>query len=177
MSGGSFEYVYQYITDASDAFGRLHLICDIEQWLRSHNRHDAADEVAVYLLEMETHQRRVETIGKRISPLLKSVEWAASMDTTIEDVDQTYWKLMGMEPPAAPGVMQIPPDIPLKICPEDGSPMRRVFRQEVITTFHAGYTYDWVCPQCQLQLKGAVEYDKDGSLEAEYRKQYPKVDK
>ena len=99
MSGGSFDYVYQYVTYADEAFRRLHLIRDIEQWLRAHDRQDAADEVLTYLKEMETHQRRVEVAGNRLAGLLKAAEWVASADSGIEDVDKAYWKLMGMEPP------------------------------------------------------------------------------
>lgn len=99
MSGGSFEYVYQYVDDADEVFGKLHQVQSIEEWLRTYQKHDAADEVLLYLKEMETHRRRIEIIGRRISGLLKSVEWVASADSGIEDVDQAYWKLMGIEPP------------------------------------------------------------------------------
>lgn len=65
----------------------------------------------------------------------------------------------------------------LKICPEDGTPMRKKYRQEIITTSHPGYIHFWQCPQCKHEEKGGVEYDLNGSIEQEYRKQYPKPTK
>lgn len=99
MSGGSFDYVCFKVVD-SQVLSALEDVRAIENYLRTYGKHDAADEVLRYIKEVETHQRRLEVIGERIAPLLKAVEWAASGDSGIDDVDAEYFKLMGIEPPA-----------------------------------------------------------------------------
>lgn len=96
MSGGSFNYVCHDVTDASQIFSKLYEVQRVEEWLRDNQKHDAADEVLLYLREMQTHERRVEAIGRRIENLLHAVEWTASGDTNIESVDIAWAKLMGL---------------------------------------------------------------------------------
>lgn len=99
MSGGSFDYAYFKVTD-SQVFNALNDVRAIESYLRSREKHDAADEVLRFLNEVETHQRRLAVIGERIAPLLKAVEWTASGDSGMDYVNTEYFKLMGIEPPA-----------------------------------------------------------------------------
>lgn len=100
MSGGSFNYAYLTVDDSSEMFTKLDEVCSIEEWLRANGHHLAADEVLIYIKEMETHQRRLEVIGRRIAPLLRAVEWEASGDGA--DIEAEYWALMGLTPPASP---------------------------------------------------------------------------
>lgn len=96
MSGGSFNYVYIDAENAASIFSKMDEVSGMEAWLRSMDKHDAADEMLLYLREMETHRRRIEAIGKRISPLMQAVEWTASGDSSIAEVDKAYWGLMGI---------------------------------------------------------------------------------
>lgn len=96
MSGGSFNYVCFSSEDATEIFGKMDDVRGIEEWLRANERHDAADEILLYIKEMETHRRRIEAIGKRLSGLMQSVEWTASSDTGIESVDLEWSKLSGL---------------------------------------------------------------------------------
>lgn len=99
MSGGSFNYVYMDAESASSIFGKLDEIRGIEEYLRREGKHDAANEVLLYLKEMETHQRRIETIGKRIAGILEATEWVASGDSNLGRIDSAYWELMGLQSP------------------------------------------------------------------------------
>ncbi len=83
----------------SDVFQAMNDVRDIENCLRAYGKHDAADEVLLFIKEVETHQRRLAKIGERIAPLLKATEWACSGDSGLDDVDSEYFKLMGIEPP------------------------------------------------------------------------------
>jgi len=98
MSGGSFNYAC-FKVDESEIFQAMNDVRDIEDYLRRYGKQDAADEVLRFINEVETHQRRLAVIGARIAPLLKAVEWAASGDRDIDDVDATYFDLMGTKPP------------------------------------------------------------------------------
>lgn len=98
MSGGSFNYACFKVEDG-EVFQAMDDVRGIEEYLRAHGKHDPADEVLKYIKEVETHQRRLEVIGKRIAPLLKAVEWTASGDTGMDLVYAEYFKLMGMTPP------------------------------------------------------------------------------
>ena len=95
MSGGSFNYVYFKCTDSTGAFGLMAMsdLYAMEQFLRQDQKHDAADEVQKYILFLETTQRRLETYGKWMEPLLHNVEWYASSDWGPEAVDKAMDKL------------------------------------------------------------------------------------
>jgi hypothetical protein len=97
MSGGSFQYVYLDVGDAAAIFAKLKQVKLIEEWLRAYEKHDAADEVLLYLKEMETHCRRIETIGRRLAPLLQAVEWTQSSDSNISSVDAAWLELQGLQ--------------------------------------------------------------------------------
>lgn len=94
MSGGFFNYAYLTVTDNVDMFSKLGEVRDIENWLRTCDMQDEADEVLLYIKEMETHQRRLMVIGQRIAGLLEAVEWQASGDGA--DIHAEYLKLMGL---------------------------------------------------------------------------------
>lgn len=95
MSGGSFDYAC-FHADDSEVFQYLDQFKAMERWLRTNERHDAADEVYAFILEVETAQRRLKKHGKRISNLLHAVEWTDSGDTNIDAVDQAYRELAGV---------------------------------------------------------------------------------
>lgn len=100
MSGGSFNYACFKVED-SDVFNALSDVRNIESYLRSIGKHDAADEVLRFLNEVETHQRRLVIIGQRIAPLLQAAEWTCSGNSGADYIDAEYFKLMGIEPPKA----------------------------------------------------------------------------
>lgn len=95
MSGGSFDYVCFKVED-SEVFSALTDLRRVEDYLRAINKQDAADEVLIYIREVETHQRRLAVIGKRIAPLLKATEWEASGDSDKDGIDYAYRELMGL---------------------------------------------------------------------------------
>lgn len=96
MSGGSFNYVCYKVED-EQILTVLSDMRDVEIYLRSIDKHDAADEVLSFIKEVETHQRRLAVIGKRISPLLHAAEWTCSGDTGEDAIDTAYQVLMGIE--------------------------------------------------------------------------------
>ncbi len=100
MSGGSFNYACFKVED-SEIFSALSDVRDIENYLRAFQKHDAADEVLFFIKEVETHQRRLAVIGKRISELLRAAEWVASGDSNLTAVDSAYQLLFG--PPEEAG--------------------------------------------------------------------------
>lgn len=99
MSGGSYNYVYLDAESASSIFSKIDEVAGIESYLRGMGMHDAADEVLLYLKEMDTHRRRIETIGKRIAGVLQAAEWTASGDWGKDSIDVAYWELMGLQSP------------------------------------------------------------------------------
>lgn len=90
MSGGSFNYAYEKVDDPHEVLQGIADYRAIEAWLRDEQKHDAADEVLKFILACETAQRRLMVMGKRIQWLMRSAEWTASSDTTIEAVDAAF---------------------------------------------------------------------------------------
>lgn len=97
MSGGRFNYVYTKADDAQEALSGLSDLRDLEAYLREIEEHNAADEVLLYLKELETHRRRIEAIGRRISGILKATEWHGSGDWSKDSITHAYNRLMGLE--------------------------------------------------------------------------------
>lgn len=95
MSGGSFNYVCFKVED-NHVFDAIPDLRDLEGFLRRIDQHDAADEVLLYLAELETHQRRLMVLGKRIAPLLKATEWVSSGDRSLSAINESYRDLMGL---------------------------------------------------------------------------------
>lgn len=100
MSGGSFDYLC-FADSAGAILSRLDDLRRMEEWLRAYRLHSAADEIYVYLLELETHQRRIEAYTKRMYGLLHAVEWTVSGDTGIEAIHKAYGDLSGIANPPA----------------------------------------------------------------------------
>ena len=96
MSGGAFNYVCYKVED-EQILTALSDVCDVENYLRGIGKHDAADEVLAFIKEVETHQRRLAVIGKRISPLLRAAEWTCSGDSGETYIDNEYKALMGLK--------------------------------------------------------------------------------
>jgi hypothetical protein len=94
MSGGRFNYATFKVED-SEIFSALDDVRDLENYLRSIDKHDAADEVLIFIKEVETHKRRLAVIGHRIADLLYATEWQASGDCGLDSIDKAYKKLMG----------------------------------------------------------------------------------
>jgi hypothetical protein len=101
MSGGSFNYAC-FKVDSEEVFQALPDLRDMETYLRQIEKHDSADEVLLYIREVETHQRRLMKIGERIAPLLKAAEWTRSGDWSKESIDGAYQNLMGLNQKANP---------------------------------------------------------------------------
>lgn len=99
MSGGSFDYVC-FKVEENQVLSALPDLRDLETYLRAIEKHAAADEVLIFIKEVETHQRRLAVIGARISPLLKATEWCASGDSGKDGIDYAYRDLMGLNDPA-----------------------------------------------------------------------------
>jgi hypothetical protein len=96
MSGGSFNNVYSKADD-SDILTALPDLRELENYLRGIGKHDAADEVLLFIREIETHMRRIAVMGRRIKPLLKAAEYYASSDWGISSIDEAYRNLMGLD--------------------------------------------------------------------------------
>ena len=98
MSGGSFDYVCFKVED-NHVFDAIPNLRDLENYLRRIDQHDAADEVLLYLAELETHQRRLMVLGHRIAPLLKATEWVCSSDWSLNAINDAYRDLMCLNKP------------------------------------------------------------------------------
>lgn len=96
MSGGSFNYACFKVED-SYVFQGMEDVRNIESYLRALEKHDAADEVLLFIKEVETHQRRLAKIGQRIAPLLKAAEWHCSGDWSENSIVEAFLRLMGIE--------------------------------------------------------------------------------
>lgn len=95
MSGGSFNYVCYKVDDETQIFEALPELRNMETRLRSYGKHDAADEVLTFIATVETAQRRLRRLGKRIAPLLEAVEWWQSGDCGVDRVDDVMEQLAG----------------------------------------------------------------------------------
>jgi hypothetical protein len=94
MSGGSFGYVCFDVEDESKVFTCLDRLKDVESFLRSNGKHDAANEILNYRLTLETHQRIIMKLGHRYADLLMAAEWWASGDWGEEHLDERWNTLL-----------------------------------------------------------------------------------
>jgi hypothetical protein len=99
MSGGSHNYAYIKATSESEILAGFDDYRTIEASLRRHGQHDAADEVLKFCLEIETAQRRLLVMGRRIAPILFATEWVDSGDWSPDAIKDAWEKLIGKEPP------------------------------------------------------------------------------
>lgn len=90
MSGGAFDYVYHDVEDER-IFTTAERLEAVEKFLRDEGKHDVADEVLRFRLNVETHQRILMAMGRRIAPLLEAAEWWASGDYSEGHMD-TRWQ-------------------------------------------------------------------------------------
>jgi hypothetical protein len=90
MSGGSFDYVC-FAVDSGEIFSRIGDLYRIEEYLRENEKHDAADEVLIYIKDLQTIERRFLALGRRMYDILQATEWWASCDWNEEGFDRT-WK-------------------------------------------------------------------------------------
>ena len=97
MSGGSFDYVCFAVEDESKVLNSMEQLKDVEEFLRSKGKYDAADEILNFRLTLETHCRIIMKLGKRYSPILMAAEWWASGDWGGEEVDEQWKLLLGEE--------------------------------------------------------------------------------
>lgn len=92
MSGGSFNYVC-FKVETEEIFAALPDLREMESYLRGRGKHDAADEILKFILNIETARRRLDVQGRRLQDLLQSVEWWVSGDWSEEDVDNSLKEL------------------------------------------------------------------------------------
>ncbi len=93
MSGGSFNYVAFKVQD-DNPFEALHDLKAMEQWLREKGKHDAADEILKLILMIETAERRINVMVKRIYDILHGAEWWGSSDWGEEQFDKVVTKVL-----------------------------------------------------------------------------------
>ena len=89
MSGGSFNYVC-YSIDSADIFEKICDLKNMEDFLREHQKHDAADEVMKFRLDIETHLRIVKAQGSRLQNILHAAEWWSSNDCGEDTFDKEW---------------------------------------------------------------------------------------
>lgn len=94
MSGGSFNYVEFKIGD-SEIFQALDDLRAMESYLRGLGKHDAADELYNFILNIESCKRYLGRQGERLIPLIHAAEWTASSDWGAESIDREFNKLIG----------------------------------------------------------------------------------
>lgn len=92
MSGGSFDYLY--MADPQDMLVRSGDVKAQAEWARSHMRYDLAEELEKYALDLEMFRRMVETRHKRLEKLMFAIEWVASMDWSIDQLDKEWQKFL-----------------------------------------------------------------------------------
>ncbi len=93
MSGGSFNYVAFKVQD-DNPFEATHDLKAMEQWLREKGKHDAADEILKLILMIETAERRISVMVKRIYPILHGAEWWGSSDWGEDQFDETVVEVL-----------------------------------------------------------------------------------
>lgn len=93
MSGGSFNYVcFKLNGSSSDVAQSLPDLRDMEQYLRSMGKHEAADEILRGMVRLETAMRRLAVVGEHLYELAHAAEWWCSGDWDEEQFDQTFNK-------------------------------------------------------------------------------------
>lgn len=96
MSGGSFNYVCYKLNDEADqVIQALPELREMETWLRSRNKHEAADEILRGIMRIETAQRHLEVIGNHLHKLTRAAEWWCSCDWGEDDFDETWKSYLG----------------------------------------------------------------------------------
>ena len=88
MSGGAFDYFY--LSDSSDVFENLDALEKMIDFLRSHNKDDAAEEVERLHLDLRMFQRMIDNRLKRLQEVLREAEWWASGDSNEEYFDEVW---------------------------------------------------------------------------------------
>ena len=94
MSGGSFDYVC-FAVDSGEIFSRIGDLYLVEEYLRENEKHDAADEVLIYIKDLQTHERRFLALGRRMYDILYAAEWWASGDWNEEGFDEEWQEFIG----------------------------------------------------------------------------------
>jgi hypothetical protein len=87
MSGGSFNHLY--LINYEEQLGRIEDVKAMERWLREKGKHDAADELFRYQLELETALRRLTVMYDRLMPLMAAAEKWCSGDYAEEGFNRT----------------------------------------------------------------------------------------
>lgn len=93
MSGGSFNYLA--FKEPYEMFTQLDELRSMEEWLRDQNKHDAADELFRYRLELETARRRLGIMHQRLYDVMYAAEWWRSGDYGEDGLDKAWAKFTG----------------------------------------------------------------------------------
>lgn len=94
MSGGSFDYLYLDLEDPEKILGTPHCLREMEEYLRGRGKHEIADEILRFRLDVEAHARRLMTMGGRLKDVVKAVEWWASGDWGEDQVDNVWHRFL-----------------------------------------------------------------------------------
>jgi hypothetical protein len=94
MSGGSFEYLCFDVEDTDKILSTPERLRKMEAYLRARGKHDIADEVLCFCLNIETHMRQLLAMGNRMTDILLAVEWWASCDWGEDQVDKAWHKFL-----------------------------------------------------------------------------------
>jgi hypothetical protein len=89
MSGGSFDYVCFKLTDGR-VVQALPMLREMEIYLRAMRKHEAADELLLGIMRIETASRRLDVVGKHLYALAYAAEWWNSGDWDEDQFDKEF---------------------------------------------------------------------------------------
>jgi len=90
MSGGFFDYLYLDVEANDKILAAPPRLQEMEEYLRARHKHEIADEVLQFRLNIETHARRLQGMAVRMRDVLHAVEWWASCDWGEDQVDKVW---------------------------------------------------------------------------------------
>lgn len=90
MSGGSFDYACFKLNDDYAVLSALPSLREMERWLRSEGKHEAADELLRSILRLETIQHHLSVLGDHLYRLAYGAEWWCSGDWNEEKFDKLF---------------------------------------------------------------------------------------
>ena len=94
MSGGSFDYLYLDLEDTEKILDTPQRLREMEEYLRERKKHEIADEILRFRLDVETHVRRLMIMGRRLRHVVHAVEWWASSDWGEDQVDSVWHRFL-----------------------------------------------------------------------------------
>ena len=94
MSGGSFDY-FCFKDEAGEMIQCVGRVEDLANFLRENGKHDAADEVEKFVLDIKMFKRMMELRHKRLEPIFHAAEWWSSGDMGETEFDEVWQKFLG----------------------------------------------------------------------------------